>query len=347
MTTINIYNNYMIPFFSKKNDIFYLSKNKDVLKNRKSILFLALLLVSLETHPASLLFQNKLESTTNLNLQLPDNNKIHKPKDRVTGASFEKSDTENSNSHFGIFHNFWPNTRNSFTGNNLWYHGAAFGSTFFLATRGIDRNVQDYFQEDPVGEPYGISALILGGIWQPVIGGTLYFSSDAETKTAGSAVLQTAIVQFAYTSLLKAATGRPDPIEDGDPTNKQSGVCGNSSDATTFFQLVKGCTWPSGHASSAFSLVSSLYAFYPEKKWIAYWGYPVAVAISLGMIENDEHWFSDIVAGAFIGHIIGWTIGKNFRSDFDQSNNYQASQKHFINPIVSSAGVGLTYQVLF
>lgn len=252
--------------------------------------------------------------------------------------------------HLGIFHNFWSNTAESFTGERLWYHGAAFGSTFILAASGADRKVQDYFQKDPVGRTYGAGSAILGAIWQPIIGGVLYFIPDAETKTAGSVVLQTAIVQAAYTTLLKGLTGRPDPIENGDPTNKQSGTCGNSSDSKAFFQFVKGCTWPSGHASSAFSLISSLYAFYPEKTWIAYLGYPFALAIGLGMVDADEHWLSDVVAGAIIGHIIGWTIGKSFRKDFDELNNPQSNrqtQRHFFSPLISPRGIGIAYQFKF
>lgn len=253
-------------------------------------------------------------------------------------------------SHLGIFHRFWPNAAESFTGRKLWYHGAAFGSTFILAYSGADREVQDYFQKDPVGKAYGVGSLIVGAIWQPIIGGALYFQSDAKTKTAGSAVLQATIVQLSFINLLKVLTGRPDPIENGDPVNKQDGVCGNSSDPKAFFKIIKGCTWPSGHASSAFSLVSTLYAFYPEKSWIAYLGYPIALTIGLGTVESDEHWFSDVVAGALIGHVIGWTIGTNFRNDFDQANNAQRPrtvQRHFVRPIISPAAVGLAYQFKF
>jgi len=288
-----------------------------------------------------------------LNLDLPNKKHNHKMALTIEKLNPEKDATREfriTGSHLGIFHNFWSNTKNTFAGDNLWYHGAAFGSTFLLATSGTDRQVQDYFQEDPLGKTYGDGALILGGIWQPIIGGALYFNSDAETKTAGSAVMQAAIIQFAYTNVLKVITGRPDPIENGDQANKQDGVCGNSSDAEAFFKFSKGCTWPSGHASSAFSLISSLYAYYPKKKWIAYWGYPTALAISVGMIENDEHWLSDIVAGALIGHVIGWTIGTNFRNDFDQLNKKQSQRptsRYFLSPVVSSAGVGFSYRITF
>jgi membrane-associated phospholipid phosphatase len=82
------------------------------------------------------------------------------------------------------------------------------------------------------------------------------------------------------------------------------------------FKLSEGLRWPSGHTGSMFALVSSLVAFYPDELWIALIGYPAAVGVGLGMIEGDYHWFSDVVAGALIGHIIGWVTGTQFRRAF-------------------------------
>jgi hypothetical protein len=30
-------------------------------------------------------------------------------------------------------------------------------------------------------------------------------------------------------------------------------------------------------------------------------------------MDRDSHWASDVVAGALLGHAIGWSIGRNFR----------------------------------
>jgi len=268
----------------------------------------------------------------------------------LNDASIELSIIENRTA-LGPFHQFWSNTADSFSDDRLWYHGVAAGSTYVLARSGADRKIQDVFQEDPVGRAYGFGALVLGGVWQPLIGGILYYNIDTEISTAGSAVLQAAVLNFAITSVLKFTTWRPDPLEDGDPLNKEDGFCGNSSDATIFFDVGGGCVWPSGHSASAVSLVSSLYAFYPEEQWIAYIGYPIAAIIGMGMVESDEHWFSDVVAGALIGHAIGWTIGKNFRRDFDQLNSPMGSHyptyRHSFQPFVLPSGAGLAYQFRF
>jgi len=264
---------------------------------------------------------------------------------RMIKAASNKSLTFKEVNHLGVFHNFWSNTVDSFIGRNLWYHGSAIGSTFVIVGSGADQKIQDYFQKDPTGDFYAISSNILGAIWQPVIGGILYFQPNNEVKTAGAAVLQAAIINFSTTGLLKFLTGRPDPVEGNDLANKEDGFCGNSSNSKEFFKVGK-CTFPSGHSSSSFSLISTLFAFYPKKTWIAYLGYPIALAIGIGMVEADEHWFSDIIFGAIMGHAIGWTIGTNFRRDFNQLSATE-TQKYSFNFFISTQKTGFTYTFRF
>ena len=77
-------------------------------------------------------------------------------------------------------------------------------------------------------------------------------------------------------------------------------------------------------------------------------GYPLALGIGLGMVDADEHWFSEIVAGALIGHVIGWSIGTNFREDFNHLHLKKAPQKHFVAPTFSShGGVSIHYTYKF
>ena len=133
-------------------------------------------------------------------------------------------------------------------------------------------------------------------------------------------------------SSLKWITDRAGPYPDGDPMKRRrtAKYFRNSADPMDFdfnpFKLSEGLRWPSGHTASMFALVSSLVAFYPDEVWIAALGYPIAVGVGLGMIEGDYHWFSDIVAGALIGHVIGWVTGKQFRSAFDAQSAARAKE---------------------
>jgi hypothetical protein len=40
----------------------------------------------------------------------------------------------------------------------------------------------------------------------------------------------------------------------------------------------------------------------------------VGLLIGFGLIDGDHHWASDVVAGALIGHAIGYSIGHAFRA---------------------------------
>jgi membrane-associated phospholipid phosphatase len=49
-------------------------------------------------------------------------------------------------------------------------------------------------------------------------------------------------------------------------------------------------------------------------------GYPAAALTGLAMIDGQFHWFSDVVAGALIGHCSGWTIGVAFRARYRETS---------------------------
>ncbi len=60
-------------------------------------------------------------------------------------------------------------------------------------------------------------------------------------------------------------------------------------------------SFPSGHATGAFSIATAISENYPEYKNYAYlWSSLVAVS----RLYEDAHWFSDVVAGAALGHYV-------------------------------------------
>jgi membrane-associated phospholipid phosphatase len=191
-----------------------------------------------------------------------------------------------------------------------------------------DAPIQDAFQT-PKGarELFGQTAFAVGGVAPVVVPLGLYLSglatSESELATAGAAALQAAAFQAVFVSALKWITDRAGPYPDGDPNRKRrtSSIFRDSSDPDDFnfnpFDISGGLRWPSGHTASNVALVSALFAFYPDELWIPAVGYPFALAIGVGMIDGDYHWFSDVVAGALIGHIIGWSVGRNFREHYD------------------------------
>src|SRR5262245_49269878 len=190
-----------------------------------------------------------------------------------------------------------------------------------------DEPVQRWFQRPSAPrQTYAQTTLIVGGVAPVVIPLGLYLgglaAGGSELATAGAAALQAAAVQALVVTTLKWLTDRAGPYPDGDPTRRRAlSLFRDSTHADDFnfnpFDLSGGLRWPSGHTASNVALVSALVAFYPKEYWLPAVGYPFALAIGIGMIDGDYHWLSDVVAGALIGHVIGWTIGRNFRRHYD------------------------------
>ncbi|GIL17532.1 MAG: hypothetical protein BroJett040_12830 [Oligoflexia bacterium] len=62
-------------------------------------------------------------------------------------------------------------------------------------------------------------------------------------------------------------------------------------------------SFPSGHTSSAFATATSLTHAYGWRAAVIF--YPLSVGVGLSRISSDDHWFSDVVGGAFLGFIWG------------------------------------------
>ena len=57
--------------------------------------------------------------------------------------------------------------------------------------------------------------------------------------------------------------------------------------------------FPSGHTSSSFAVATVLAEYYPEYSWLFY---SAASLIGLARIYSDEHWPSNVIFGAALGH---------------------------------------------
>lgn len=219
-----------------------------------------------------------------------------------------------------------------------------------------DGPVQEWFQK-PAGarQAFGHTAFIVGGGAPVVVPLGLYLgglgAGDAELATAGAAALQAAAIQAVYVSTLKWITDRTGPYPDGKPDRRRAltGIFRDSNDPADFdfdpFDISGGLRWPSGHTASNIALVSALYAFYPDEHWIAAVGYPFALAIGVGMIDGDYHWLSDVVAGALIGHIIGWSVGRNFRKHYDAQRSGRTASAGPSVEVVPGFGKSLALRV--
>ena len=239
----------------------------------------------------------------------------------------------------------------SYTWPNVLYHASAVALTPPIVYA-LDEPAQRYFQQhNPLGPTFAQATLAFGWVSPIIIPAGLYLgglgAGASEIATAGAAALQAVVVQAVIVTALKWLTDRKGPYPNGDPAQARwsEGLFRDSTSAKDFnfnpFDVTGGLRWPSGHTASNIALVSALVAFYPDEPWLAALGYPVVLAIALGMIEGDYHWLSDIVAGALMGHAIGWVIGKRFRRLYEESKSGKQQQQLELLPSAAPLGLGM------
>jgi membrane-associated phospholipid phosphatase len=99
--------------------------------------------------------------------------------------------------------------------------------------------------------------------------------------------VQAIIVAGVYTTLIKTATWTNRPYDD--PSGEHFWDFRQSTQS-----------FPSGHTFSAFAAAEAYGAEYGRE-----WTYPVAALIGFSRVYNQDHWPSDVVAGAVLGIAAG------------------------------------------
>ncbi|MGE5621099.1 MAG: phosphatase PAP2 family protein [archaeon] len=227
-----------------------------------------------------------------------------------------------------IYSGIGDNIVNSFKGNNIYLHLAGIASTAILVSTSSDYYFHKYFNGNEAYGRIGRPVIHIAQYFPFAVGGSLYaygkLNSDNQAVGASFAVLQSTALAFVYNSLLKAVTGRPHPNwreeKDMEALSKQFR-----------FGFLRGGIfwgWPSGHTSSTMAVVSALTSFYPDKTWlkIVGYGYTAYMMFAVSSLNRGGmHWFSDAVAAAFMSYAIGSTVGKYYRSKFDNKTTGQAA----------------------
>ena len=133
----------------------------------------------------------------------------------------------------------------------------------------------------------------------PLVGSSLIALSYAAGRATGNSGLAESSARAAagflatgiVTQSLKWAVGRPRPELGPDSDELRPGSFDNDYQA-----------WPSGHASVAFSLATSV-AMESDRAWVGAVAYGLAGVTAWSRIAADRHWTSDVVAGAVIGTV--------------------------------------------
>ncbi len=165
-----------------------------------------------------------------------------------------------------------------------------------------DRQINTYvlnsstpFKEDVarIFEPFGTwgSVLVLGAFY---VGG----AAAHDDKARGvfyDGLAASFIATFMITPTLKYVTGRSRPHADMGPYD--------------FHPFSGGAAFASGHAAQAFAVASVVATEY-KRPWVQVVCYGTAALVGYARMLHNEHWASDVTAGALIGTAVGQAVAR-------------------------------------
>jgi len=210
----------------------------------------------------------------------------------------------------GFFYNLSGNVIRCFRGHNLLWHFAAIVVTYISVTSRFDWLYFESFSRS-AWLPFLFPAVRLGSRMPIIAPLTLYFagvlSKDGKIMRTSYALGQAVLISLLISSSYKAFTGRVHPPRIFGP---------NTIDVSREFHfgfLRGGIFWgrPSSHTTIAFAMAVTLFMLFRERRIIKYLSLCYALYIGLG-VSISIHWFSDCLAGAIIGTVVGVVVSKSF-----------------------------------
>jgi membrane-associated phospholipid phosphatase len=194
-----------------------------------------------------------------------------------------------------------------FEGRMLIWHLTAIILTILLVVSGLD---WEYFlgTRSPTLRSLFFPAVPIGGLLPIalplmllVLGG---ITRSAKTRLIAWAISQAEVIGGIVAAGYKAITGRAHPAH----------IVGTDLTHVFKFGLLRGGVfwgWPSSHTTIAFAMAVTVFRLFPKQKWLGYLAISYAFYIGLG-VSMTIHWFSDFVAGALIGNVVGIVVGTSF-----------------------------------
>jgi len=220
-----------------------------------------------------------------------------------------------------LFHNIDSNFIGSFTHNYGINHLIAASATYGLVESDIDWRLRTYLKSHKDIPYSGFPSVMVGGLTPLVVPISLYYYGKSrnrdDLRITALALGQAAILGLTVSSAYKTITGRrPPDILDSDNNDN------DFSDDFRFGFMKRGIFdgWPSGHATTAFAMATTLIELYPDNQYIKAGAIIYASLVGAG-VSTNIHWVSDAVAGALIGYSIGKSVGKSFKGLDGEPNN--------------------------
>lgn len=169
-----------------------------------------------------------------------------------------------------------------------------------------DREVRDRAQKNrnettddlaDVGEHFGNGAVLAGFTLAHY--GIGWAFGDERSKRTALLSLESLALSGLFTAGLKGVFHRHRPDTGKDHDTFDGPGFSTDSDELSF---------PSGHTTSAFSVATVLATEYREVPLVVVAAYGAAALAGLSRVNDDEHWASDVFAGAAIGYFTAKAI---------------------------------------
>jgi len=165
-----------------------------------------------------------------------------------------------------------------------------------------DENIQKYFTGHQsttadnfskyVFEPFGrFAPVIIGGLY---VGGR--FAKDNRLAGTSLTAAKAFVVSAVAAGIVKQLTHRHRPYQDDIPDHANWDGPFSSIEYTSF---------PSGHATSAFSMATVYAMEYGSTIWVPVLAYTLATGTAVSRLYDNDHWASDVVIGSALGFVTG------------------------------------------
>lgn len=212
----------------------------------------------------------------------------------------------------GFFYHLPKNFVNCFWKYNFLAHLAAIILTYIIVTSGLDWVYFEYTR-NTILQSFLFPAVALGG-FLPLLVPVIIFIFGKVKKSlimlnSAYALGQAALLGLFISGSYKAFTGRV-------PPEFPHGTIPTDISRIFQFGFLRGGVfwgWPSTHTTIAFAMAAALVMGYPKNMILRVLAIVYALYVGIG-VSVSIHWFSDFVAGALIGTVIGIVVGKSFRA---------------------------------
>jgi membrane-associated phospholipid phosphatase len=209
-----------------------------------------------------------------------------------------------------FFKSLIKNIIDCFRGYNILWHLLAIALTYIIVTSGFDwwyfESTRNMFLQKITLVP----AII--GFFVPIIVPIVIYiigknKKDIRRKIIALGVAQAEIIAYLISIVYKTFTGRTQP--EFFTHNSLADI--SREFHFGFLQHGVFWGWPSSHTMVAFAMSFALIMLYPKNKKILYISIIYAFFIGIG-VSISIHWFSDFLAGAILGTLVGIIVGKDF-----------------------------------